>query len=107
MNVDGNVGFDCRSRAKEGAERRSLIVGRAATVVSIAFLSEHEWLGVPGFGLFRGGLNVDVVINRDSRKVWVVFKQAVNDGIALIGAVNLNFSSESFECFDGEFASLF
>ncbi len=101
-DVDRNVRLDRRARAKQCAERGSFVVSGAAAVVSVAFFREHKRLGVPRLGFFRGGLNVDVVVDRDGRQVVVVAKHAMNDGISLFSPVNFDFSAITLDCFDGE-----
>src|ERR1044072_7140371 len=97
-NIHGHVRLDRSTRAKECAERGALVVSSAAAVVGVALFREHKRLSVPRLGFLRGGLHVDMVVNRYSRPVVIVAKDTMNYGISLFSAVNLDFAAVTFKC---------
>ena len=80
----GNARFHRGARAKERRQRRALVVGRAASKITVAFLRHHKRLGVPGLGFFRSRLHVHVVVDSHRRQVFVVPKTACTGRVAIV-----------------------
>jgi hypothetical protein len=67
------------ARAEERREGGTLVVRGAAAEVAVALLREGERLGVPRLRVLRGGLHVEVVVDRHRRAARVFAPAPVHD----------------------------